>query len=186
MPSVRYATRRPNRHALTLVELLVAAALAAMLLTTTMGILKTLVAKRKVLVDGSALAAWHRPLEDQLRWDLANARRYEFNAQRLRLVGYGARDFDTHVATHRQSEVVYQVVRLAQNSWLWREEIQPEINSNRNRRREIVCCGVTGLAMQIPGQAGEPQHAGPIPDHFRLLLTRDNASQPLIDILSCR
>ena len=186
MPALCYLARRKNRRALTLVELLVATALATMLLTTAMGLLKTLAAKRKVLVDGSGLAAWQQPLEDQLRWDLANARRFQLSPKRLRLIGYGARDFDTQVATHRQSEILYEVVPAGHNTWLVRNEIQPELNTNRNRRREIVCCGVSELKMETSGQSGEPQRAGPIPEQFRLRLIGENVSQPVLDILVCR
>ena len=68
------------------------------------------------------------PLEEQLRWDLANARRFELTAETLRLSGCAARDFATQVVTHRRSEVFYRVTMTAEKTWLLREEIQPEMS----------------------------------------------------------
>lgn len=179
-------TRHSVHRGLTLVELLVAATLASMLVVTAMALLKTLTMKRRLLMDEDAGAAWHQSLETQLRWDLANARRFELGSDCLRLVGYAARDFDTQLPTHRRSEVVYRLVRLGEQPWLMREETQPDMNSNHNRRCEIVCRGIDAITMEIPGQAKELQHAGSLPERFRLTLKRGTAAQPIIDIYYCR
>jgi hypothetical protein len=168
------------------VELLVATALASMLLVTVMGILKTLATKRKVLLAQDTVAPWQQSLEEQLRWDLAHTRRFELAADSLRLMGYAARDFGTQVATHRRSEVVYRLVRLGEKTWLLREETQPDMPSNRNRRREVVCCGLSAIGMEIPDQKDAPSHSGSLPGQFRLMLMRDAASPPVIDIYCCR
>ena len=57
--------RQTRRPALTIVELLVATALASMLLVTTMGLLKSLTAKRKALLTEDGPAAGQRSFEEQ-------------------------------------------------------------------------------------------------------------------------
>jgi prepilin-type N-terminal cleavage/methylation domain-containing protein len=186
VPSDNHITRCPKPRGLTLIELLVATALASMLLVAVMSLLKTLAVKRKVLVEQTAMAPWQQSLEEQLRWDLTHARRFEFAAESLWLMGYAARDFATGVITHRRSEVVYRLVRLGERTWLLREETQPDMLSNGNRRRELVCCGLTTIAMEIPGEKDVPTHSGSMPGQFRLMLARDAVSPPAIDIYCCR
>ena len=157
-----------------------------MLLVTVMSLLKTLAVKRKVLAEQTAITPWRQSLEEQLRWDLTQARRFEFSAGRLWLMGYAARDFATGVATHCRSEVVYRLARLGERTWLVREETQPDMLSNRNYRREIVCCGLATLAMEIPGEKDATSHSGSMPGQFCLMLARDAASPPVIDIYCCR
>lgn len=200
--SFRISARRrepPYRPAagFTLVELMVvivligllagAVTLASMLMVAVLGLLGLLAAKRQVLVDESHFASWHHPLVEQLRRDLTGARRFELARDRLRLVGYGGRDFDTHLATHRPAEVVYRLTRAAGRTWLLREEIQLDLMSNANRQTEIVCCGPSTIAMHIPGRPERsPRRSGPVPECCRITLAGDAGSQPVIEVLFCR
>jgi len=180
-------TREPARRGLTAVELLVAAALASMLMVAVLGILGILAAKRKVLVDEAPFAPWQRGLAERLRRDLSNARRFELTPDRLRLVGYGSRDFDTRQPTHRPAEVVYRVSRAAGKTWLMREETHLDLLSNANRQTEIVCYGLTTIAMDIPGQPERrPRRSCAVPECCRITMAGDAASEPAIEVLFCR
>jgi hypothetical protein len=172
---------------LTAVELLVATALASMLMVAVLGILGLLAAKRKVLVDEAPVALWQRGLVEQLRRDLSNARRFELAPDRLRLLGYGSRGSNTRQPTHRPAEVVYRVTRASGRSWLIREEIQLDLMSNANRQTEIVCGGLSTIAMEIPGRPEHgPRRSGAVPECCRITIAGDVASQPVVEVLFCR
>lgn len=185
MPSSSGGHQRRTRPALTIVELLVATALASMLIVAVLGILAILAEKRRVLIDESAFVPWHQRLEGQLRFDLGNARRFELAPDRLRLVGYGGRNFETGRPTHRRTEVVYRLATAADKVWLVRDESQLDSISNANRRTEIVCSGIGAIAMEVPGEhERKAERSGALPECFRLLLV-GNAPSESIRVLYC-
>jgi len=171
---------------LTALELLAALVLAALLLGAVSGFLRVLAARQKVLLEEARFVPWHRPLLERLRWDLDNTRQFELAPDRLRLVGYGGRDAAMHAPTHRPTEVLYQLVRAADHVWLVREETQLDGISNQNRQRELVCSGITAIAMEVPGeQTPLARRSGFLPDRCRLLLMGDSSSAPLLELQYC-
>ena len=173
------------RSGFTLIELLAAVALATLLLTAAASVLRALTIKRSFLMKQNESATWIGRLEEQLRWDVANARRFEVSQKALRLVGYATRDFETQLPTHCRSDVVYRLLSLGQDSWLIRDEMQPDLNTNVNRRSDVVCKGVTAIMMKVPGMRDGLQRSGSMPKQFRILLMSDKASQPVIDVYCC-
>lgn len=177
--------RRPVAG-MTALELLVALVLASLLLGSVSGLLRILAARQKTLVGDARFAAWHRPLLERLRWDLDNARQFELAPDHLRLVGYGGRDEVVHAPTHRPTEVLYRLARVGEQVWLVREETQLDGISNKNRRTELVCSGITALAMEVPGeQTPMPRRSGFLPDRCRLLLMGESSSIPLLVLQYC-
>lgn len=169
---------------MTVVELLVATALASMLIVALLGILGILAEKRKLLIDESAFVPWHVRLERQLRFDLGNARRFELSPDRLRLLGYAGRNFETGRPTHRRTEVVYRLAPAAGKVWLVRDESQLDSLSNANRRTEIVCSGIGAMAMDVPGERErKAERSGSLPECFRLLMVGKTPRNDTISVL---
>ena len=103
---------------MTLVELMAASALAAMLFVALSGVLRSLAIQRRTLFAGKTIEPWRVQLAQQLRWDLANARRMKSRFGELRLVGYGGCDFTTGEPTFQRSEIVYFVQNVGNGRWL--------------------------------------------------------------------
>lgn len=185
-PVENLSLRQRTRRGLTALELLVALTLAAILLTAVSGLLRILAARQKVLLEEARFVPWHRPLLERLRWDFDNARQFDLAPDRLHLVGYGGRDPATHLPTHRPTEVLYSLVRAADRTWLVREETARDATSNSNRQRELVCSGVTAIALELPGeQTKQPRRSGLVPDRCRLLFMGDSPGVPLLELQYC-
>lgn len=133
------------RRAMTLVELLGASALAVLLMTTAFGVIGSLAVQRRTLLGNDSVEPWRRQLSEQLRWELSNARKMSVRPRELRLVGYGATDFDTAEATHRPCEIVYSIQVEGGRYWLLRQEIHLDASTFSNSRTELVAAGITAL-----------------------------------------
>jgi len=187
MRSCARAKRPSTRAGLTVIELLAAAALASMLMVAVLGLLRILAAKQRILVDQTRMPPWQDLLVHQLRLDLSNARGFELAPDRLLLVGYGAKDFDTRRPTHRPAEVLYRLVSVADRTWLVREETHVDSLSNANRRMEIACSGLTMITMDVPGESErKPRRSGVVPECFRMAVVGDSPSEPVIELFYCR
>lgn len=139
--------RSCRRSGMTLVELLAAAALAGLLMSALVGVLRSLAIQRRTLLQEHPVLLWRDALASQLRWDLVNARRMSQRPGELRLTGYGGCDFDTQSVTHRPCEIVYCVQRAAGHSWLVRREIHLDSTVLNNARAEVVCADVAELVV---------------------------------------
>jgi hypothetical protein len=182
---LRSAVRRRFRG-LTILELLVALTLASLLLGSVSGLLKILAARRNVLVEEARFVPWHRPLLERIQGDFANARQFELAPDRLRLVGYGGKDAAARWPTHRPTDVVYRLVNAANRTWLLREETLLDDQTNRNRQTELVCSGLTAIAMDLPGEKTRmPRRSGFVPDRFCLLLMSESPSTPPLELRYC-
>ena len=181
-------TKRPSTRAgLTIIELLAAAALASMLMVAVLGLLRILVVKQRILVDQTRMPPWQHLLVHQLRLDLSNARRFELAPDRLLLVGYGGKDFDTRRPTHRPAEVLYRLVSVGDRTWLLRQETHVDSLSNANRRTEIACSGLSVITMDVPGESErKPQRSGVVPECFQLAVVGDSPPEPVVEIFYCR
>lgn len=188
-----------QRRGLTLIELVVATALAALLMAAVAGVMRSLVMQKKVLLSNDPPTPWKDRLRDQLRWDFANARRFSAEAARLRLVGYGGADFDTGALTQRPTEVVYETIDVGPRSWLVRREIHLDASTLHNRRSDIVCAGVRALVVRRieeqpvdvrreppakPAAGSTP--LSPVPDQLRLMLFGPDEETLLNEVLLLR
>jgi prepilin-type N-terminal cleavage/methylation domain-containing protein len=131
------------RRGFTLVEMLAATALSAVLLVTMLAVIASLGRERR------AAAATNRAevppgVVELIRWDLVNARELNGEAGRVTLSGYGALDPDALAPLgHRPIEVVYEVRRAAGRSWLVRRQRagqDEDLSSD-----ELVCADVADL-----------------------------------------
>jgi len=165
----------------------VSLALASMLLVAVMDVLGILATRRRVLVEKDPQPVWHRPLEEQLRRDLGNARRFEFQPTHLRLLGYGGRNLDTRRETNRPAEVLYEFAKVGGETWLVRTETMLDSRSNKNRRRELVCRGLTKLDVKASNpHGGRPRQSGRVPECCRVSFSDQSSLEPIIEIKYCR
>ena len=178
---------RPIQSGFTIVELLTAVVLASLLLVAVMGLIHTLTAKQRQLTAQQDRPAWHALAAERLRFDLANARNFEWSPRYLRLIGYAGRDFDSFRTTHRPTEVVYRVTEIGGRAWLLREERQLDVLSNANRRSEIVCAGLDAIGIDIPGDARtRMRQSGELPECVRVTLTAKSPPTPVFELFFCR
>ncbi len=175
-----------------------------MMIAATMGLLRTMALQQSALRARTDFEPWHRPLAEQLRCDFANARSFELGSvssadrsarsrdalaeeyDQLVLTGYCSRSRSTFRPTHRPAKVTYRVETVDRRSWLVRYEEQLDSTSNANVHKELVCSGIAGIGMEMPGDEQRELRSGTPPDSCRIVLLGEDASSPLIGINVCR
>jgi hypothetical protein len=168
---------------MTVIELLAAATLAALLLMTVSATIGSLSTQRRALLRDGVPQPWRQQLLGQLYWDLANARWMESRPDQLVLVGYGGRDVASGFPTQRPCRVVYRVQQVGSRTQLVRDETNLESQSRSDARTELACVGVTRLDARLLDESGDIQPDGPIAVQGRIHVVLEGAGQasPLID-----
>jgi len=133
------------KRGFTLVEMLAASAMAALLLVTVLVVISSLGRERRAMAERSKVQT-PPDLTEIIRWDLVNARSIGTVRGVVTLSGFGTLDPDSLAPTpHRPVEVVYEVRRAAGKSWLVRRQRAPD-NFDLSST-ELVCSGVAGLSI---------------------------------------
>lgn len=182
------------RRAMTLVELMAASALAAVLLSASFGVIGSLAAQRKTQTCDGYTEPWRKQLSEQLRWEIANARKMCATPTELRLVGYCSTDFVTDEATHRPCEIIYSIHNDGSRSWLIRREIHLDSGTLKNSRTELAAAGITRIDAFDPKarnnarredrrKRNQPRIYMPVPDRLQLTLYGENEEVALINEL---
>ncbi len=143
-----------HRTAFTLVEMLAALMIAAMLLVGTLMVVRSLAQhmprklsdQREITPDSGVL----QRLSDLLRRDLQHAQGMRFNRGQLRLIGYGAIDAASQMPSFRPARVVYAIEDIGGVAWLTRRQSDLDVLSNLNTRRTLVCAGLGGFELREP------------------------------------
>lgn len=186
MNLVIFSTRR-RLLGFTLVELLVSLTLASLLVVASLQVLRGLSSRHKLLLAEGGSSTWRELAADRLRFDLANARAYEWTPGRLRLTGFMAIDFNSGIATGRPCEVVYRVAAIANHNWLLREESQTDVLSSDNRQAECLCEGVDTITLELEGQSKSNQRRyGEVTGCFRVALACSGQTATVIDLRLCQ
>ncbi|MFH5806754.1 prepilin-type N-terminal cleavage/methylation domain-containing protein [Alienimonas sp. DA493] len=181
-----YADPRPPRSGLTLVELTLALALAAMLAAATAGVTRGFVARRDALPPAGA-GGPDRRLDALLRADLAAARRLHARPGRVTLLGYGGRDARTGRPNGRPAEVTLSVVG---GGWLVRsvrplDGADPRAGAGATLLRPGVAalrCERLDDGTDLTAAEGVTATA-PVPDGLRLILL-DAAGRPVREVVA--
>lgn len=178
----------PSRHyGFSVIELLAALVLATMLMIVVMGFLSVISQRRKALLENAPSRMWQQVLTRQIHTDLANARRYEFQPDRLRLMGFCAVDPRSSQLTGRPAEVSYDLVQVNSQTWLFRTETLLDSDTNDNQRRELVCRNVTRMKLERMGGTNEKKRfSGAIPQCCRITLWTPGGEEPVAELLHCR
>ncbi len=138
-----------RREALTLVELLTAMTLAAVLLISVIGVVGRLTLTRGYLLEHHSPSTWKTQTAEMIREDMANARHIEVSERELRIMGFGGRDFRTGAKIHDRAIISYRVVTLAGRSWLLRRVQRLDAQLGRDVRTELICPDVTQIDLRV-------------------------------------
>lgn len=181
-------TPESGHAGLTILELLVALTLSAMLLTALVGVMSALQRQQTIVVEKHPYRPWRRAAMNQLHWDFQNAKWVAQTDDGLHLVGYGGRDFQSGHVNHRPAQIDYLIVGNDDRRWLCRRERHTDEFSNKTERTEFVLADVSQIRMErldeeIEDVVADPLPIGgdffPVPSSFRIIMV-DGATPPSI------
>jgi prepilin-type N-terminal cleavage/methylation domain-containing protein len=137
------------RRAFTILELLAATALTAILMAAVLHVVGAISASRAVLArQADAGAAWRADFLDLLRRDMTNASKVTLRPDQMTLTGRAALDAETLEFRHEPVNVVYGLSVIDGRSWLVRRQSPRDGWSSSPPWAELVCPDVTGLVVQ--------------------------------------
>src|SRR5260221_9614580 len=144
------------RRAFTILELLAATALTALLMLAVFHVVATLGASRAALARQPDTGAVRADLLDTVRRDLAGATQVSFRTNGMTLTGHGSLDRSTLAARQEPVTVAYDLATLGGRSWLvrrqssrgglsnqagWTELLRPDV-----ARFSVVAAAIVGVA----------------------------------------
>jgi len=193
------------RSGLTLLELVAASLLAAMLCVAVLGMMASSARRHRIIINQTPARPWISPLAEQVRWDVLQSRSFRIRPNALELHGFASRDFGTGVAYHGPTVITYQIVKDGEVSWLLRKELHVDDLSSKYFRIEFVCADVGGLRLSVlSGQDASRQKAasfddwresaeeqelkadGPLPERVVITIRGITDKAPLIREVICR
>jgi hypothetical protein len=157
----------------TLVEVVLATALAATLMVAVLGVTASLGRSQRTFAKQATREANRSALMELLRRDLDGAQDATLDNGRIELIVHSALDPVTLEPAQRPARVVYRVVTHQAGSGLIREQLLLDQDTSAPWK-EIVAWGVTGLNAQAvrgggAGQTGPPSAGTPsVPDSVRV------------------
>ncbi|MFA7236021.1 MAG: prepilin-type N-terminal cleavage/methylation domain-containing protein [Phycisphaeraceae bacterium] len=155
----------------TMLELLMALALSAMLMIGVMAVIAQLGAKsvRQASANAGQVGAGVLPgagMESMARLmgeDIGQAERVDATRpNQLELTGYCGLDDQGRGRSHRPVDVVYRLEQVNGRTWLVRRQMLRDVLTNENIQRDLVCGDVTGFAISPAKKwgAAKPQSSG--------------------------
>ncbi|MDZ4853061.1 MAG: prepilin-type N-terminal cleavage/methylation domain-containing protein [Pirellulaceae bacterium] len=167
-PSWRSA-RAVKRRAFTLIEVMLACVLAAMLSVVMLQVMRTTLLESRRIAQSREVASETWLLREQLARDLSNARGYQVGANSLNLAGFMSRDPITGLNTQQMALVSYQIVPRGSRSVLQRTETSYGLKPQSFT--EVVWDGA-GSIVAFPKREFLEAQANEFPDLDRLGVTR--------------
>lgn len=155
--------RRPTERAggFTLIEVVLATALAATLMIAILGVTATLGRTHRAMTHTAASRERHAELIELLRRDLSHAQETRLGKNRVELVGFGSLDPSTLEPAQRPARVVYRLGDGDGASLLVRE--QTLLDEPRHVWNETVGWGVAAFELVRAFEStGERQATGDI------------------------
>jgi len=165
------------RHGFTLIELVIALAITALVCLGALSATAALARSGDALQRRSRTADFREALGPLLRHDLQHARRLAAAGDGIELNVSSALDPASLTVDHVPATVRYEIRHHGQSTWLVRRQTSPLVPDST----ALVCPGVNSLTMQLIGRdgqataAGRPQHAA------RVRVRLDRADTPLHD-----
>lgn len=143
----------------TLLELLLASALTAMMMVAVMGLVTQVVRPIDAVdVDGEAGGVVSEAWLSLLRDELGQAHTITPGNNRIDLMSFGGLDARSYERTQRPVLVRYQVAEVDGRSWLIRSEKSLDASQQRPARRELVGAGVNRVEL-VPAVSSNPAEA---------------------------
>lgn len=178
-----------RRRGFTLLEMLLALMVSAMLMAGVLAVVTGLgargVAAAGPNAEGEQMAAAVDAWVRLLREDLANATAVAGLENELVLTGYVALAGAEAERTHRPVRAVYRIEDLAGRRWLVRRQALLDVLSNDNTRQDLLCRGVRRFeVVWIPDVAAVAtgKRAGQQPGGiWRLRVWTDEGEAPAYD-----
>jgi hypothetical protein len=138
------------RRAFTILELLAATALTALLMAAVLHVVGAIGASRAALARhaGAGAGAWQTDLIDLVRRDMTNASKVTFRADGMTLTSHAALDAGTREFQHEPVTVVYGLSVIDGRSWLVRRQSPREGLSHGPAWAELICPDVTGFVVR--------------------------------------
>jgi prepilin-type N-terminal cleavage/methylation domain-containing protein len=144
-----------RRHGFTLLELLLATALAGALmvlvLTVTASVRRAEPVLRDPSPDGKAMAR----LEELIQRDAAMGAKMQIKSNELVIEGYSRLEPKTLRPLHGATRVTYRLVGRNGHGYLLRQQTDLDNLTNRESQVELVMAGVSGFAVET-GALGTP------------------------------
>ena len=142
---MRHSELVKSRSAFTLIEMLVATVLAAILMMAVLTMLAGVSRDRKML-HGLRQSQSNSGLEDLLRWDLTNSRSIATTTddQSVVLTGIGGIDNASRVPNGRLVQVRYEI----KSKNLWRTQEYLDTPSRNGNWRELVAANVSSITVE--------------------------------------
>lgn len=207
--SKRFKAMKLKPAGFTAIELLVAASLAAMMSVAMMGILRSMSAQRRVLMEYRTPRTWQTLLATQLQQDLSHSEYLSWQPGEIRLTGLGATDPMSGEPLHRRAEITYLVRKMGKTFCLLRSERPTTDALSKATRVDLVCTGVrvleirplqtnseeidwASLGLEDESSRNTPTDEATgfemaIPHRLRIAIRVDEKSEPLFDeVISSR
>jgi prepilin-type N-terminal cleavage/methylation domain-containing protein len=189
---------RRRRTAFTLIELLAASALAALLMLVLFQVIGSLGRTRAAMVAAqtrggraASHAAWTSDLLDTLRRDLANATeaRIDDGGGRLEITGHGSLDRDTLAAAQEPVTAVYELAATAPgHAHLVRRQSPRGGLSGQRAWSELLCANVSRFTVE-PASAPAAVtviRANPLSSPLRVRVVSDSGTLLLDEVIVIR
>lgn len=191
--SPRFAVAKGS-SGFTLIELVAATALTAVLAITAMYVIASLRLRPQANGLLATQSAWTEQLRDRVRWDLMQAISLRIDPGGMVLAGYISIDPVTRESTHRPVTVSYSLKSIGGHSWLIREQTDLNVLSSAGTSAEWLLANVTRFEITpLPTRAAtetardpvEEKKEAVIPLPFARLQTLDKIPRAVRLIVEC-
>lgn len=166
----------PVRRGLTMVEMLAATLLAALLMSAVLGVLKAVTSHQKAFTRGLQ-ESWQPHLCALLEWDLCNSKTVLLTSDGFELRGFAGRDLVSGMPLHCRTSIQYAVKKVRDESWLVRTETHldaPNLDSVRRElvlsRVEQIVLGGSGTATLNATKATDSEEGMPLPEQATVVV----------------
>jgi len=151
--------------AFTLIETLLATALAATVMVAALGVLARFRGWRGARAEGDSPRAAAEAAVRVIEADLLTGRTVRLGSEQVEIEGFGWLDPATGAATQRPARIAYRVAGAGGRSWLIRRQSAPDEAGVLRATDELLCRGVARMELIEPAAPGdEPaQPARPVP-----------------------
>jgi hypothetical protein len=166
----------PPRRGLTIVEVLAATLLSALLMSAVLGVLKAVTGHQKVFTQGLQ-ESWQPQLCALLEWDLSNSKTVLFTDDGFELRGFSGRDLASGMPLHCRTSIQYLVKKVRDESCLVRTETHLDAPNLDSVRSELVLSRVERIILGDPGSstpkttsAADSAEGTPLPEQATVVL----------------
>ena len=136
------------RRAFTLLELLAATALSALLMVAVLHVLGTIGRDRRTMAANPGPQVWRADLLDTVRRDLAGSTGVRNGNNALTLTGQAALDRRTLAPRDEPVTVTYSLTTLHGRTWLTRRQASRNGRGNESAWMELICPDIVAFSVR--------------------------------------